>query len=36
MMRIYTREFMREMINREVKLRTPVFVERLGADPVCY
>jgi hypothetical protein len=36
MMRIYTREFMREMINRDVELRTPVFVERLGAEPVCY
>ena len=36
MMRVYTREFMREMINREVELRTPLFVERLGADPVCF
>jgi len=36
MMRIYTREFMREMINREVDLRTPVYVERLGTDPVCF
>jgi hypothetical protein len=36
MMRIYTREFMREMINREVELRMPVYVERLGTDPVCY
>jgi hypothetical protein len=36
MMRIYTREFMREMITREVDLRTPVYIERLGTDPVCY
>jgi hypothetical protein len=36
MMRIYTREFMREMISRQVELRTPVYVERLGTDPVCF
>jgi hypothetical protein len=35
MMRIYTREFMREMIDREVELRTPVYVERLYIDPIC-
>jgi hypothetical protein len=35
MMRIYTREFMREMIDREVELRTPVYVERLYLDPIC-
>ncbi len=35
MMRIYTREFMREMISRDVELRTPVYVERLYIDPIC-
>jgi hypothetical protein len=35
MMRIYTREFMRTMISREVELRTPVYVERLFVDPIC-
>jgi len=38
MLRIYTREFMREMISREVELRTPSyfapFAER-GVDPLC-
>jgi hypothetical protein len=35
MMRIYTREFMREMISRDVELRTPVYVDRLFIDPLC-
>jgi hypothetical protein len=35
MLRIYTREFMREMISRDVELRTPVFVDRLFVDPIC-
>ena len=35
MMRIYTREFMREMIGGDVELRTPVFVDRLYVDPIC-
>ena len=35
MMRIYTREFMRQMISGEVELRTPVFVDRLLIEPLC-
>jgi hypothetical protein len=38
MVRIYTREFMREMVGREVELRAPIyfhpFPER-GVDPLC-
>jgi hypothetical protein len=38
MLRIYTREFMREMISREVELRTPSYFQpfqRSSADPLC-
>ena len=38
MLRIYTREFMREMISREVPLRTPSYFDPFpnrGVDPLC-
>ena len=35
MLRIYTRDFMREMIGREVELRMPSYFQRPNLDPLC-